>query len=125
MKLLLDTHMLLWWLDDPALLAIPAREAISEPSNEVLVSAAVVWEIVIKSSLGKLTIPDDLENVIERSGFVGLPMEAVHVLAIRNLPELHRDPFDRMLAAQAVVESATIVTRDAQLLRYPVPSIRA
>ena len=69
MKLLVDTHVLLWWLDDPALLSVAARDAISDPANSVLVSAAVVWEIVIKAGLGKLVIPPDLDKVVQQSGF--------------------------------------------------------
>jgi len=124
-KLLIDTHVLLWWLDDPGLLSVAARDAIADPANDVLVSAAVVWEIVIKAGLGKLSIPSDLNDVIRRSGFRYLPVDAAHALAIRNLPNHHRDPFDRMLVAQAVVENATLVTRDTNILQYPAPCLGA
>jgi PIN domain nuclease of toxin-antitoxin system len=125
MKLLLDSHVLLWWLDDPALLSMVARDAISDPSNDVLVSAAMVWEIVIKSGLGKLAIPADLDKVIVRSGFQYLAVNSVHAFAVQQLPLHHRDPFDRMLVAQAIVESATIITRDANIVRYPANCIGA
>lgn len=125
MKLVIDTHVLLWWLDDPALLSLAARSAIADPANEVLVSAAVVWEIVIKSGLGKLAIPPDLDAVIVKSGFVHLPMTAAHALAITQLPPIHRDPFDRMLVSQAIAEGAQLVSRDALVARYPVACLEA
>lgn len=125
MKLLLDTHVLLWWLDDPSLLSTPAHDAIAEPENDVLVSTAVVWEIVIKVGLGKLAIPANLDDAIRQSGFRYLPVEASHALAIRGLPNHHRDPFDRMLIAQAVVEDATLLTRDTNILQYPASCLRA
>jgi len=125
MKLVIDTHVLLWWLDDPALLSAAARQAISDPTNEVLVSAAVVWEIAIKSGLGKLSIPTDLETVIVQSGFMHLPVTAAHALAVTRLPPIHRDPFDRMLVAQALAEGAQLVTRDAHLARYAVACLEA
>lgn len=124
MKLLLDTHVLLWWLDDPSLLS-SARDAISDPRNEALVSVAVVWEITIKAALGKLDIPDDLEQMLAAAGFTLLPIDLRHVMAVRNLPAHHRDPFDRLLAAQAVIEIATLMTRDANLLRCPMALIQA
>jgi PIN domain nuclease of toxin-antitoxin system len=125
MKLLIDTHVLLWWLDDPAILSKAARDAITDSANDVLVSAAVVWEIVIKTGLGKLAIPPDFEKAVQQCGFRYLPVHAAHALAIRNLPTHHRDPFDRMLVAQAIVEGATLVTRDANIFQYAVTCVRA
>ncbi|MEX0792859.1 MAG: type II toxin-antitoxin system VapC family toxin [Pirellulaceae bacterium] len=125
MKLLIDTHVFLWWMDDPAQLSSDSYAAIANTENEILVSAAVIWEIVIKSSLGKLSAPDNLDEVIQRSAFLALPIQTPHVLAIRNLPGHHRDPFDRILVAQAIVENATLVTRDANIFRYPVATIEA
>ena len=125
MKLLLDTHALLCWLDDPGLLSQTARDVIAEPANEVFVSAAVTWEIAIKRSLGKLAAPADLQSVLSACGFRELPIAVAHSLATGSLPDHHRDPFDRMLIAQAIVEKATIVSRDANIMRYGVPLIRA
>jgi len=117
-RLLLDTHTLLWWLDDPNQIAAPAREAVAEGENEVYVSAASAWEVAIKSALGKLSAPDDLEGAMESAGFAALPITVRHALAVRTLPDVHRDPFDRILAAQAKVEGLTLVTRDARLGQY-------
>lgn len=123
MKLLLDTHVVLWWLDDPTLIAEPARDAIAEPANEVFVSAVVAWEIAIKRGLGKLTAPADLIQAIQACGFQELPVTAPHALATESLPLHHRDPFDRMLIAQAKCEGAAIVSRDANIPLYGVATI--
>jgi PIN domain nuclease of toxin-antitoxin system len=125
MKLLLDTHVVLWWLDDPALLSTSARTAIADPHNAVLVSAAVAWEIAIKRALGKLTAPSDFETAIQVSGFQALPVTVAHALAAGGLPPHHRDPFDRMLIAQSQHEGCTMVSRDASLALYGFPLIPA
>jgi len=125
MKLLLDTHAVLWWLDDPLLLSSTAREAIAEPSNEVLVSAAVYWEIAIKRNLGKLTAPDDLRGALQRCGFIELNITPAHALATETLPMHHRDPFDRILVAQALAEGATLVSRDPFVAAYGISTITA
>ena len=125
MRVLLDTHVLLWWLDDPSLLSVEAQAAIRDGRNEVLVSAVTVWEIVIKKGLGKLEAPDDLESELVSSRFAALPITVPHALAVRALPEIHGDPFDRMLVAQALIDRLTIVTRDPAIHRYPVPCIAA
>ncbi len=125
MILLLDTHVLLWWLDDPQLLSSTARLAIQDGKNTVYISAVVVWEIVIKASLGKLEAPDDLQAVMVKSGFQPLPITIPHALAVQSLPDHHRDPFDRMLIAQAQHEGFTLVSRDSQVLRYAVHHIEA
>lgn len=91
---------------------------LQDRSNQVLVSASVVWEIAIKRALGKLQAPPDLIDVVGKSGFEFLPISELHALATEQLPMIHRDPFDRMLIAQALVEKATIVTRDANFPLY-------
>jgi len=125
MKLLLDTHAVLWWLDDPLLLSPTAREAIAEPSNEVLVSAAVCWEIAIKRGLGKLTAPADLRGALRSCGFTELNITPAHALATETLPMHHRDPFDRMLVAQSLAEGAMLVSRDPLMAAYGIPTITA
>ena len=125
MNLLLDTHVVLWWLDDPALVSGPARSAIRDQENAVFVSAATVWEIVIKKALGKLDAPDNLADVLRACQFSALPVTFEHALAVRELPFHHHDPFDRMLVAQTKVEVLTIVTRDSDILRYAVPHLLA
>lgn len=119
-RLLLDTHVLLWWLTDDAALSAPARDELAEPTNEPLVSAASVWEIAIKRSLGKLTAPDDLPDRIVEQGFLWLPVNAAHAWQVRNLPLHHRDPFDRLLVAQALTERLPIITTDARFHDYGV-----
>lgn len=125
MNLLLDTHVALWWLDDPSLLSGSAQRAIRESANDIWVSAATVWEIVIKKALGKLAVPDDLTESLRDCGFRPLNITVEHALAIESLPQHHRDPFDRMLVAQAHTEGMTIVTRDPMVQQYPVPHIAA
>jgi len=112
MKLLLDTPVLLWWLDDPLRISEAARDRLADPENEVLVSAVSCWEIAIKRSLGKIQAPDDLREVIEQCGFVELTISILHSLKTETLPLHHRDPFDRMLIAQSLCESATMVSHD-------------
>lgn len=119
-RLLVDTNALLWWLADDPSLSPAARDAIADPNNEPLVSAASVWEIAIKRSLGKLTAPDDLPDRIADEGFAWLPIGAQHAWTVRHLPMHHADPFDRVLVAQAVVEGVPIVTTDARFAEYGV-----
>ena len=126
MTLLLDTHVLLWWLDDPRQLSKQAKKAIQDGANRVYVSAAVAWEIAIKKSLGKLDAPDDLEGMIRCTNrFLALPVMIPHALTVLSLPNHHRDPFDRMLIAQAMHEGFHLVTRDQEIAKYPVPQITA
>jgi PIN domain nuclease of toxin-antitoxin system len=125
MTLLLDTHVLLWWLDDPGRLSKAARRAIRDGANPVYVSAAVAWEISIKKALGKLEAPDDLEEVLEANRFRALPITIPHTMALRSLPDHHRDPFDRILIAQALHEGFRLVSRDSAIAKYPVPQIVA
>ena len=120
MILLLDAHALLWALADDPALRPEAREAVASPANEVLVSAAVVWELAIKQALGKLDAPDDLLSAIEATSFVGLPITLADAATAAGLPPHHRDPFDRMLVAQARRVGAVIVTRDAAFGAYGV-----
>jgi PIN domain nuclease of toxin-antitoxin system len=123
-RLLLDTHALLWWLADEDLTA-PARDAIADPANLVVVSAASAWEISIKKALGKLTAPDDLEQQVQAGGFTALPISIAHAIAAGRLARHHEDPFDRMLIAQAIAEGLTIVTRDERFDDYGVALLPA
>lgn len=124
MNLLLDTHVLLWWLDDNPALSKTARTAIREASNSVLVSAATAWEISIKQAIGKLDAPDDLEIAVGASRFQPLPITTLaHAIAAGRLPRHHDDPFDRMLVAQARIEGLTLVTHDSRIRAYDVPTL--
>jgi PIN domain nuclease of toxin-antitoxin system len=119
MRLLLDTHALLWWLADEGL-TDQARDAIADPANLIMVSAASAWEISIKKALGKLATPDDLEQQVDEGGFSALPVSVAHAIAAGRLPRHHDDPFDRMLIAQALAEGLTIVTHDKRFADYDV-----
>jgi PIN domain nuclease of toxin-antitoxin system len=125
MHLLLDTQPLLLWLSAPESLSPAAHAAVRDESNLVYVSAASVWEIAIKRSLGKLAAPDNLTQLLVENEFLELPVTVVHALGVERLPPLHRDPFDRLLASQATHEGLTLVTRDIELLKYPVPLLAA
>lgn len=122
--LLLDSHVLLWYLDTVPELSAQIRTRIdTEP--QVLVSVASVWELRIKQALGKLTMPDDMEAQLTAARFDVLPITLAHALAAGALPPHHRDPFDRMLVAQARLEGLTLVTHDARLRPYDVPVLWA
>lgn len=125
MILLLDAHTVLWWLADDPMLGQPAKDAIADPANEALVSAATVWEIEIKRALGKLTAPDGLVDAIEVTGFGTLPITAADAETAGRLPAHHRDPFDRMLVAQAVRLDAVIVSRDGAFAPYEPEVLQA
>ena len=117
MRILIDTHILLWCLEDSPKLTAVARRLIEDPDNEIYVSKATAWEIEIKRMLGKLTIADDFMERIEE-GFSWLPIELRHIKELRTLPSIHRDPFDRMLVAQAQVEGLCLLTHDGKLPPY-------
>lgn len=125
MRLLLDTHALLWSLGDPDRLDAEARGAIQDAQNDVLVSAASVWEMAIKSALGKLSTPDDLLAQLRLNRFDALDVTLHHAQAVEDLPMLHRDPFDRMLVAQARSDGLRLVTRDPLVQQYDVPWMSA
>ena len=125
MNLLLDTHVLLWWLDDNPTLSKKAKEAIADGGNIIFISAATIWEIRIKHSLGKLKIPRNFRKVLDLQGFEMLPISADHAHLVGELPIHHRDPFDRMLIAQAFFENFTLVSRDNRFKQYKVPIIKA
>ena len=124
MKLLLDTHVLLWWLDDDARLDRSAADAIAG-AELVAVSAASAWEIGIKQALGKLVGPDDLPAELASNAFTELPVTVAHALAAGALPPRHSDLFDRMLVAQSRLEGLTLVTRDDRLADYGIAHLRA
>lgn len=125
MRLLLDSHVLLWWFDGGEQLGETTRSAIGDPGNQALVSAATLWELSIKQSVGKLVVDVDLREHAVEQGFEELPVTGRHALAVRDLPRHHRDPFDRMLVAQAGLEGLTLVTADRLLSAYDVPVLHA
>ena len=120
MNLLLDTHVALWWLDDSPSLSKKGRTLIADTDNLIVLSAVVIWEIRIKQALGKLEIPSNFYTVIKQQGFEMLPISPDHAYAVGDLPMVHRDPFDRMLLAQAKLENLSIVTHDTTFQRYGI-----
>ncbi|HVS29825.1 MAG TPA: type II toxin-antitoxin system VapC family toxin [Thermoanaerobaculia bacterium] len=124
MKLLLDTQLLLWVAGQPERLSARARRQLADPDNELLFSAASLWEITIKTSLGRDDFrvePRVLRRGLLDNGYVELPITSEHAVSVDTLPPLHKDPFDRLLLAQALVEGITLLTADAQLARYRGP----
>jgi PIN domain nuclease of toxin-antitoxin system len=124
MNVLLDSHCLLWWLADMAM-SDKASDIISDPSNSVFVSAASIWELEIKAALGKLVVDADLITEVPEAGFSWLPITAQHGRAAAQLPTHHRDPFDRMLIAQAQVEQCALISSDSIFASYAVALIKA
>ena len=120
MKILLDTHILLWWLADDQRLPSHAAATIQDPDTEVAVSAATAWEISIKQAAGQLDAPDDLLDAVAANDFGVLAITAAHAGAAGRLPPLHADPFDRMLIAQAQIEGFTLVSVDRRFSDYDV-----
>jgi PIN domain nuclease of toxin-antitoxin system len=124
LKLLLDTHLLLWAAGQPDRLPVAARTLIEDPRNELVFSAASVWEIAIKSQLGREDLQVDarlLRRGLLDNGYGELAITSEHAVAINGLPPIHRDPFDRMLVAQSMVEGITLLTADPLVARYPAP----
>jgi PIN domain nuclease of toxin-antitoxin system len=124
MKLLLDTHLLLWAAGEPRRLPKQARILIDNPDNELLFSAASLWEVVIKRGLGREDFAADarlLRRGLLDNGYSELPIVSGHVVAIDSLPPIHKDPFDRILVAQATVEGVTLLTNDSLVSQYPGP----
>lgn len=125
MKFLLDTHTLIWWLANDVTLSQAAKTVIANPDNLIFVSAASVWEIAIKKQIGKLNVPDDLEAQIEQKDFQALPIDISHAAYIEKLPLHHKDPFDRIIIAQAICEKMKIITRDRKFDAYQVDVIKS
>jgi PIN domain nuclease of toxin-antitoxin system len=127
MRALLDTHTFLWWnLDDPQISSV-AREFISDGTNEVFLSAASAWEIAIKCARGRLVLPETPDKYVASRvslhHFLPLPVQLSHALHVFNLPDIHQDPFDRLLVAQSQLERLPILTSDPEIIRYEVDII--
>jgi len=121
MKILLDTHALLWWLMDSDHLGPGARDVIADPAHDILVSVVSLWEIALKIRIGKLE--GDLKQIlkaVERDGFTRLAINAAHLQGLMRLPQHHRDPFDQLLIAQAIAEDALFMSEDGHVRAYPV-----
>lgn len=129
MKVLLDTHVLLWWLHDSSRLRPATRAMFAAPANELLWSAASTWELAIKVQLGKLRLDEPVQSFVTRviatQSLTALPVHHAHAARVAELPALHRDPFDRLLIAQALGEGVPFVTADGQLAAYGVECVPA
>jgi PIN domain nuclease of toxin-antitoxin system len=124
MKLLLDTHLLLWAAGEPSRLSKEARNLINDPENELFFSAASLWEVSIKRGLGRKDFKADprlLRRGLLDNGYGELPIHSDHVVVLDTLPAIHKDPFDRILVAQAIVEGIELLTTDSQLAQYSGP----
>ena len=126
MEVLLDTHALLWFMNGDEKLSASAREIIHNADNGIYISIASIWEIAIKFSIGKLTLKKGIENLLARvdeNGFILLEIDTKHIKMVTELPFIHRDPFDRMLVAQAIVENMLVMTADENILKHDVSVI--
>jgi PIN domain nuclease of toxin-antitoxin system len=123
----LDTHAFLWWITEDRRLSARAREVMADGGNDLLLSAASGWEIAIKASLGRVSLPIPIDRFLseqlQRNGIGILPIEMSHALRVHALPLLHRDPFDRLLVAQALLEKLRILTSDRQVAQYDVETL--
>ncbi len=122
---LLDTLTLLWWFSSPLILSKKAHDIIADGNNTILISSVSTWEIAIKKSLGKLTVPDTIFSLIHHESFTELPITIEHTEALLKLPHHHTDPFDRLLVAQALVEKVPIISRDKMLTKYKITVVVA
>lgn len=125
MRLLLDSHVLVWWAAIPGRLRSSTRDAINSPANDVVLSAAAVWELGLKVSRKKLSLPEDYVARLIAAGLEELPVTSAHARRAVALPPLHGDPIDRLLVAQALVEGLVLVTSDRAILQYDVPTMQA
>ncbi|MGH3002460.1 MAG: type II toxin-antitoxin system VapC family toxin [Gaiellaceae bacterium] len=125
MLLLLDTHAFLWWNNDDSALGPSTRAAVADSDNIVFVSAATAWEVATKRAAGKLDAPGDFAEWVRQDGFAELPIELGHAVLSAELPPHHRDPFDRILVAQATIDGLTLVTSDAAIMKYDVATLDA
>lgn len=127
MKILIDTHVLLWVAGDPKQLSVQARKLLEDPQNQLYFSAASLWEISIKNKLGRTDFKVDLP-VLRRNlldyGFEEVAINSAHTLAVEVLPNIHKDPFDRILIAQTIVEGITLMTADSAVVEYPVAVVK-
>jgi PIN domain nuclease of toxin-antitoxin system len=120
MRFLVNTHAMLWALGEPSALSREARDVIGDPSNLIVVSSASRWECAVKASIGKLDLPEDFFDSIPEAGYEVMPILISHLNVYRTLPMHHRDPFDRMLVAQARAEALTLISRDPEIAKYDV-----
>lgn len=124
MNYLLDTHIILWWLTNPKQIAPKASQIIADKENSIFFSSVSLWEMAIKKSLGRLTLPRNIVEILQTEGFQVLPISHEEALGISDLPQIHQDPFDRMLVMQAKLYNYVLITRDKNIMHYPVVTIK-
>jgi PIN domain nuclease of toxin-antitoxin system len=124
MRYLLDTHVILWWLDDPHKIASKARSIIADKNNEIFVSSVSIWEMAIKSDLNKLKIPVNILTILQAEKFQTLKLSSEESLSLLDLPKIHSDPFDRMLIAQTKFNDLILITKDQIITKYPIVTLR-
>lgn len=125
MKYLLDTHVILWWLTEPEKIAPKARKIIADRDNEIYVSSVSFWEMAIKQSIGKLTLTNNILEILIAEGFFKLLLTPEECLSVANLPLIHQDPFDRMLIVQTKLNDMILITSDKIIMSYPVITLKA
>ena len=125
MKCLIDSHVVVWWLDDPGKLSTRARQLLADGRNTLYISTASVWELGLKIATGKLQMREDYIDLLKTDGFAFLDITLRHVEAVHQLPLHHRDPFDRLLVPQAIEEDLLFVTRDRWISAYNLPTLEA
>ena len=125
MRLLIDSNAFIWMVSQPGELSVASREILADPANDRFLSIVSMWELAIKLSLGKLALPGTLQAAVDGMGAEMLPITLAHIGCIQTLPFHHRDPFDRMMIAQAIEEGLTVVTRDRHFQAYGVPVLPA
>lgn len=124
MRYLLDTHVILWWLDDPKKISVKAREIIADKNNAIYISSVSMWEIATKSEINRLKVPVNILAILHKEKFQSLKLSAEESLSIINLPKIHNDPFDRMLIAQAKFNDLILITKDQTIVKYPIISLK-
>lgn len=125
MRYLLDTHVVLWWLTEPEKIHAKAQKIIRDRTNEIFVSSASFWEMAIKKSIGRLTLPHNLLETVAMEGFKVLPIMPDECIGVADLPLIHADPFDRLLVLQSKLYDLVIITRNAKIAEYPTITLRA
>lgn len=125
MRYLLDTHVVLWWLADPKNIKTKTQKIISNTENEIFISSVSFWEMAIKKSIGRLTLPYNIIETLMQDGFKILPILAAECLSVSDLPLLHADPFDRLLIMQSKLNDLVLITNDQKISMYPVITLEA
>ena len=125
MQYLLDTHIILWWLTEPEKISPKARKIISDKNNIIYTSSVSYWEMAIKKSIGRLTLPNNILEILLNEGFKMLPLTPEESLGVADLPLLHQDPFDRMLVIQAKLHDLVLITQDKKIMDYPLITLKA